>query len=279
MTIAILTIILGLGILAGCMIAQQERIIYMPRAYTDAELRSFKAAGLVRLTFNNEEGRQTAFWLPPTDPSPAERDRVSHHWLVFSGNGGCAVDYRDVARSGPKECGWLFVDYPGYGACEGHPTPTSIRANALGAIAALAEELGHESETLKKQLGSFGHSIGAAAALDIAAEVGMERAVIVSPFTSMKDMAARYVTPLLTGFLRHRFDNRASLRRLADQGGHVTILHGDADAMIPASMGRTLAEEFPEITTFKLIEGAGHNDVIDRAMNPISEALNSHVTR
>ena len=32
-----------------------------------------------------------------------------------------------------------------------------------------------------------------------AAEAGLQRVVVVSPFTSMKDMAARYVTPLLTG--------------------------------------------------------------------------------
>lgn len=270
MALAILTLILGFGILASCMIAQQEKMIYIPRPYSGTELKAFQLAGVKRLDFETAEGSQAAFWKPPAMPNQG----LPFTWLIFSGNGGCAMDYRSVARSGPTECGWLFVDYPGYGACHGSPNPSSIRANALGAIDALAHELNTTRDELTPHLGSFGHSIGCAAALDIAAETGLKRAVVVSPFTSMKEMAARFITPLLTGFLRHRFDNRASLERLEEQGtARVAIFHGTTDAMIPSSMGRELAAAYPEITSFTPIEGAGHNDVIDLGMATIAQAL------
>lgn len=270
MLIAALAVVLGFGVLACSMIFRQEKMIYFPRAYTPAEMRYFDQAGTSKLSFTTAEGRQTAFWLPPAAQGSQDLPFI---WLVFPGNGGRALDYLDVARAGPDECGWLFVDYPGYGACEGSPTPESIRKNALGAIEALATVLERPVAELVPHIGSFGHSIGAAAALDIAAVTGMKRAVAVSPFTSMKAMAARFVTPLLTRFLRHRFDNDVSLQRLAQKGASVAIFHGTVDSAIPISMGKKLAADYPDIVSFTPIEGAGHNDIIGVGMDEITAAL------
>ena len=244
------------GFSVGCMIVQQEKMIYLPRQYSEAERGTFKSLGLQALTFHTSQGKQVAYWLPPTVSAP----ETPNIWL-------------SVAKSGSEASGWLFIDYPSYGSCAGKPTPETIRETAEGAIQTLAAILKQSPDQLRPKLGAFGHSIGSAAALEIAAETRMKRVVIVSPFTSMKAMAARYITPMLTGFLRHRFDNRATLDKVASNGARVMILHGSNDRMIPASMGRSLAERHPDRCTFIAIEGAGHNDVIHLGDKQIALAL------
>lgn len=179
-----------------------------------------------------------------------------------------------MARSGSTSSGWLFVDYPSYGACRGKPTPETVRETAQGAVSALPKYLNCTPKQLLPTLGTFSHSIGCAAALDIAATLDMKRSVIVALFTSMQAMAAGYVTPLLTVFLRHRFDNRISLDLLAKSGhAKVIILHDTTDRPIPASMGRSLAERHIGITDYRAIQNAGHNDFIHLGAQQIANAL------
>ena len=266
--LCLIAVVSTLLLLAGCMIAQQDKMIYLPQTYTKADEQRFEQAGLTALEFKTSQGSQTAYWKPSQTAS-----KDAPVWLVFSGNGGCATDYEDVALAGPQRCAWLFVDYPSYGKCEGKPNPKTIRETALGAIDALAKHLKESPETLKTRMGAFGHSIGAAVALDTAAEAGLQRVLVVSPFTSMKDMAARYVSPLLSGFVRHRFDNRSAIDRVVENGAQVIVLHGANDGMIPSSMGKELAERHPESVRFVLVPDAGHNDVINIGMASIKEAI------
>ena len=57
--------------------------------------------------------------------------------------------------------------------------------------------------------------------------------------------------------VRDRFDSRAKAPRVAQP---VLILHGSADDLIPAQMGRTLGGLFPSATV-EILEGAHHNDL------------------
>ncbi len=266
--LAIITLVTTFACLVGCMVVKQDEMIYMPRSYSSVDERQFERDGLQELSFIQPAGNQTAYWLASRQGNPDP-----FIWLVFSGNGGCATDYLSLAQAGPATCGWLFVDYPGYGACEGKPNPDSIRTNALGAADALALHLGKTPEDVRSRLGTFGHSIGSAVALDSAVEMDLKQVVLVAPFTTMKDMAANYVTPLFTFLLKHRFDNRATMKEFIGQGGHATIFHGAADNIIPSSMGRELATLGGGAATFIEVKGSGHNDIIARAESEIAEAL------
>ena len=42
----------------------------------------------------------------------------------------------------------------------------------------------------------------------------------------------------------------------------VTIINGAADELIPVTMGRSLAAEFPSIVSYVEVSGADHNGVI-----------------
>ena len=203
--------------------AAQAGMIYFPSAYSKADLEAMGRDGLRRIEFASPQGKQVAFYKGPATGVPAKV------WLVFCGNGARSADYRDIAVR--DDFGYLFVDYPGYGSSEGKPGPRRIDGAVAGAVVALAAELGAGADELRGNLCAFGHSLGAAVALRSAVAFGIDEVVIVSPFTSMKSMAARAVGKALSNVLLHRFDNIKALSDLtaADPDVRVTLFHGKED--------------------------------------------------
>ncbi len=260
-------VVSAFGIGAFAMARLQAGMMYFPRPYTAAERAALERDGLWRIPFATRAGDMVAYYK---GPPAGEADTV---WLVFSGNGGRATDYRDIAAA--KNDGYLFVDYPGYGDCEGKPSPRRIDANSSGAVAALEKAAGLEAGALRPKLAAFGHSLGAAAALRAAVEFEMDRVVIVSPFTTMKEMAARVAGKLLANLVTHRYDNVGTLAALiaARPDVNVTILHGTRDEIIPVAMGRDLAAAHPDEVRFLPIEGGDHNSIVARAHREIVAAM------
>ena len=121
----------------------------------------------------------------------------------------------------------------------------------------------------------LGHSLGAAVGLRAAVRHQIDTVVALAPFTTMKEMAARTVGGLYSNVLRHRFDNVAALRALEEGNpdAEVTIMSGSDDRMIPPSMGRRLAEQFPGIAEFHPLDGVGHNNIFDHRMEEVRSAM------
>jgi hypothetical protein len=109
----------------------------------------------------------------------------------------------------------------------------------------------------------LGHSLGAAAALQLASEREVAQVVLLAPFTSMLEMARRTVGRPLAQFLRHRFDNRARLAEVLERfpATRVTIIHGTRDEIIPVSMGRELAASAPDRIEYLELPDADHNSL------------------
>lgn len=253
--------------LLGC----QSRLIYFPRPYDDSERDHLKKAGGRRMDFETPQGWQTAFYIPPRSGASGPPPRV---WLCFAGNGSLALDWLFVSEGWDEACGYLLVDYPGYGDCKGSPSPASIRASANAATRKLADELGLSLDELRPRLAVIGHSIGCAAALMAAEDLGIQRAVLVSPFTTMTEMGRRVLGWPLCQLNLHRFDNRAPLAAIVGKGARVTIFHGLDDLNIPVAMSRELAAAHPRAVQLVEIPAAGHNDILDLASREISAAMN-----
>lgn len=249
----------------------QHLLIYHPRPYNfDA---SARYPFLVPLPYTTAQGRQDAWYLPPSR-LPAQPPR--HLWVVFSGNGSLALDWVGFLDPPPDPTdGFLLIDYPGYGNCQGHPSPATIQASAEAAFAALAESLRTQPGVLEKDLNLLCVSIGCGAGLNFAIRHPVDRIVLLAPFTSLRDMAQRTVGWPLCWVLLHNFDNRARLRELAARPNppRVLILHGDADSLVPIAMGRQLASMFPRMITFEAVPGAGHNTVVSDARPQILSAM------
>lgn len=257
-------------VLTGC----QHRLIYFPRAYSGGEPESFVQNGGQRLDFTTAGGRQSAWLLPPRAPS-AEGGKL---WIVCSGNAAVGLDAEPWCRSLPPPFtadAFLFIDYPGYGACEGSASPRSIRESLRAAIPLAARQLGIPADQLPQRAIVFGNSLGSAAALMAAEEFHLRRAVLCAPFTSTMEMAA-VMLKLPLGFLvHHRFDNRSTIAALQARGGRAIVIHGAEDRVIPPDMGQSLAAAHADAVEFVEVPRAGHNDLFARGHQQIVAALSA----
>lgn len=265
-----IAVLLSLPLLAllGC----QSMLIYFPRPYSEGTLARARALGVTPVTFQTEEGRQVAHLLPARDPSVRGGGVL---WIITAGNGSLALDYLHDAlcwQEAHPAASFLFLDYPGYGGCQGSPDPESITRSIDAAHARLVESHGIDHIG---HLGCFGHSLGAAAALIAAERLEADRIVLVSPFTSMADMAEKQLGKWARLILRHHFDNRARMQALSGRKDvEVIIFHGEVDHLVPARMSQELAQSFPHtIASLHFVPGAGHNDVLAKAPEPIAREI------
>ena len=110
--------------------------------------------------------------------------------------------------------------------------------------------------------------------------------VLLAPFTALADVATKVVPfipkLLLKNYLlRHEFDNRKSLARLAanlkkHQKINISIFHGDQDSIVEFSQGQSLADECSKnFLNFKFrpLKGIGHNNIIDAVGDRIGRLI------
>jgi uncharacterized protein len=263
--IRITTLLVGLwlALLASC----QHKFIYMPRPYR-GEPADFLNQGGEKLEASTSQGRQSGWLWLPGGTAPQRL------WIVCGGNATLALELvPELRRLAPAGSALLFIDYPGYGECEGHPGPGRIREGQRAIIAAALERLGWSAADLPARACVWGHSLGAATALQAAGEFGIRRAVLLAPFTSTMDMA-RVVTGLPLGWLLwHRFDNRRELAALVARGGHAWIFHGSDDPAVPAAMARELAAAHPGRVELRVVEGGGHDDLTLLVADELAAAM------
>jgi fermentation-respiration switch protein FrsA (DUF1100 family) len=204
----------------------------------------------VERTFTARDGVPVhALFLPP--PSGAKTV------VFFHGNGQLAEDAFFLAEAfHARGLGAAVIEYRGYGKSRdaGRPTEAGLYADAEGALDGFAElGIGPDRVIL------CGQSLGTGVATEMAARKKGSALVLLSPFTSIPQVAAQLVPILLPVRLivGDRYDNVAKAK---DVTVPTLIVHGDEDALIPHDMGVLLSKTFPraELVT---IHGAGHNDL------------------
>lgn len=246
----------------------QERLIYPAAHYFPRELDALPV-GLTALRDPDDPQSIVGFYR-----APADRTAVQRLWLTFGGNGDVALRWDALLGNNANAgTGILMVEYPGYGARTGTPSPESLLAGAEASVRALAQQLGTSVAALDAKSSLLGYSIGSAVALSYAVKHPPQRIVLVAPFTSMLDMARLTVGSPLCHLLRHRYDNVATLRAVrARSSAPIIILHGQNDSLIPSSMGAELAAQAPG-SRFELVPGADHGDVVEVAQERLRALL------
>lgn len=149
----------------------------------------------------------------------------------------------------------LGVDYRGFGRSTSTlPSETYAYEDARAAWEWLARE-----HPLRPRY-VFGHSLGAAIAVELATQVDDARGLIVEGgFTSIPDVVSSFkwgwlpVGPLIT----QRFD---AGERIAQVKVPVLVVHGSRDTLIPAELGRRLYERAPAPKRFELVDGGTHHN-------------------
>jgi uncharacterized protein len=138
--LGLLFVLMVSAVLVGC----QSKLIYFPRPYAPDQLAMAKELGLQQLSYQTEQGQQSAWYGSLGSKLPAKTlpDRII---LVCAGNGSLSLDHVDnlpVKGAPGTSLAYLFFDYPSYGGNEGRPSPERIRQSAQGLWAALQQHLG-----------------------------------------------------------------------------------------------------------------------------------------
>lgn len=251
-------LLIGLSILYF----RQHSLVYHPRPYDESYVYSLPGDG-VEVHYTVANAKYVAYYVPGIQAAPKRL------WLAFCGNGSLALDWTSIlSQYPPNDDAFLLIDYPGYGKNGGYATIASTRLSADTALQTLLKRLQTDEDHLT--LCTVGHSLGAAVALDFATKHRVQKIVLISPFTTLREEAASIFGGWIARLLLESYDNRANLRDVlkTNPATRVAIFHGTNDEVIPVRMGRELAHEFPSCSFFA-IEGADHVSVLNHSHDDI----------
>lgn len=228
----------------------QRRFLYFPDATSPPLPRGPGLGAIESVSFLSTDGvRLHAFWWP------SENRRTAI--LLFHGNAGNRGS-RVGWMHGLHERGWpvLLLDYRGYGGSEGSPAEAGFARDAEAAAAWL-ESRGYERQVY------LGSSIGCGAAVGLAGRRPPIGLIVQSGAVDLAPVATRaYPFLPMRLLMRDRFDVRTAAASVRSPS---LSIHGDQDRIVPLSSGRALHEAFGGPKALWIVEGAGHNDVVEVA--------------
>lgn len=201
-------------------------------------------------------------WLPQPEPgAPVLLYLHGARWDVR----GSAHRMRRMHELGFAVLG---VDYRGFGRSS--PALPS-EALALEDAHAAWRWLAQRQPSARRFV--FGHSLGGAIAVALAAEVDDEAGLLVEgSFPSIPDVVSSFrwgwlpLGPLIT----QRFDAGA---RIAAVRSPVLVVHGGQDSLIQPSLGQALFEKATEPKRFVLVPGGSHHNTNALGQPQYREAL------
>lgn len=197
---------------------------------------------------DDEGGPMAAMYAPAPEAS-------ARTVVIFHGNADRLSHLGPFAMGlHSKGLGVLAVEYPGYGRLhKGSPSEAALYASAAASLRWLRSQgVAPEATVL------LGQSLGAGVAVEMATHGFGSRVVLISPFTSVADMAReRFPFVPVSLLIRDHFDNLEKAPRVSQA---VLLLHGTEDRIVPFTQGQRLAEALPQVH-FEALEGLHHNDL------------------
>jgi pimeloyl-ACP methyl ester carboxylesterase len=132
------------------------------------------------------------------------------------------------------------------------PSEEGLMADSL----ALFEQVAAKHRTIVV----MGRSLGTAVAVNLAARKPVAGLILVTPYSSMVDLARHYYPFLPVGpLLKDRFESVLAAPNIEVP---VLILIAGRDEVIPGKISDTLVDSFkPGLVRRVLIDGAGHNTI------------------
>ncbi len=189
-----------------------------------------------------------------------------HAWLLrsatpralvvyFHGNGGNLSIWAPIL-SGLARRGYdvLAVDYRGYGLSTGRPTEMGLYRDADAVL-----EHAWTLQRGSRPVVYWGRSLGSAVAAYAATRRAPDGVIVEAGFPDARSLV-RSSPPLafLALFSTYRFATATFLDRAR---APVLVIHGDADRIVPFSLGQQLFERIKGVKTFVRIPAGDHNDL------------------
>jgi hypothetical protein len=179
-----------------------------------------------------------------------------HAVLYFGGNA------EDVSQALPSlaaafpDAAIYALHYRGYGGSAGEPTEIDLVAD--GAALFDLVQVKHRSVTV------IGRSLGSGVAIQVAASRPVSRLVLVTPYSSIAEVAALnfWYVPV-NWLLKDRYDSWKFAPQIS---APTTVIAAEHDDIIPMSGTRQLFNRFkPGTANFIVIDDAGHNDISEKS--------------
>jgi len=189
----------------------------------------------------------------------ARRAPPRGHVLLCHGNAGNIGD-RVAHATVLTAVGFdvLLFDYRGYGASSGRPGEQGTYRDARAARRWLVNRAGVDPARVLY----LGESLGAAVALELALAHPPAALVLLSAFTSVRDMARLHYRAMPPAMVP---DAYPSLRRIAALRAPLLVVHGEDDMIVPVEHAHALFGAAPEPKRLRIVRGVGHNDIVTRA--------------
>lgn len=190
----------------------------------------------------------SAFYLP--------RPETSRTLLFFHGNAGNASQRLKTAIDlWSLKINVLLVDYRGYGLSNGLPNEAGLYSDAQASLKFLTQEM----HVPIGRIVVYGRSLGSAVAVNLGQGRTFAGIILVSPFSSGRAYAEEQGLSLFKPLIGNPFDTLGKIKSIKSQ---LLIIHGDADQVLPISMGKLLYRTANVQKRFVVIPGAGHNNII-----------------
>jgi pimeloyl-ACP methyl ester carboxylesterase len=254
--IAYIVVILGVWMF-------QEQLIFpghSAQGHPDTIVRPTREAELVPLKTAMGDQIYVLFGKANNHDRSIRADAASRPTLIFFyGNGdnlanmsSICLDWRLLGTN------VLGVEYPGYGMSSGSPGEEPFYAAADAAYDYLVQR----SDIDKTRIIPVGQSLGTGVAVELATRKPVAGLILLSPYTSMKDMAQNMFPWLPTGLiLKHHFNNEQKIGSLQIP---VLIVHGKHDSLIPPEMSKRLAHAAAKASVTLTLVNTDHNDLFDQ---------------
>ena len=212
-----------------------DRMIFLPPAPTYRG-----TADILKVPTSGGE-RIAAVYLP--NPAATYTVLLSH---------GNAEDLGSVLPSLPplRDLGFgvFAYDYRGYGLSQGRASEQHVYADIDAAYDYLTRVL----RVPPARIILYGRSLGAGAAVDLAARQPVGGLILESPFLTAFRVMTRI--PLFP------FDRFRNVDKIGRVRCPVLVMHGEADEIVPLWHGQQLFERVPGPKMFLAVPGAHHND-------------------
>lgn len=210
--------------------------------------------GAVRISFETEDGiRLHGVHIPPSRKSSGPRTLI----LAFAGNAWNSEDAADFLHQVYPDAHVIAFHYRGYRPSGGSPSAEALRDDALP-VHDFAISLVKPEVTV-----AVGLSIGTGVAAHLATQRKLDGLILVTPFDSLKAVAADMYPMLPVRWLfQHEMDPARALRRSKVP---TAIIAAESDTLIPPPRTAALRRSTGNLVFDQTIARAGHNDIYQRS--------------
>jgi pimeloyl-ACP methyl ester carboxylesterase len=237
--IAAVAALIYLGLCVALFLAQRS-FIYYPQPQFPGD-----NTPALTLTVDGERLRVS------TRPRSGE-DAPAGAVIYFGGNAESVSFSLPTLAAAFPERSLYAMNYRGYGGSTGRPTEAALVADAR----VLFDRVHADHANIIV----IGRSLGSGVAIQLATERPVERLILITPFDSLLNLAARQF-----GFFPLRWlmlDKFESWRYAPKVTAPTQLIAAEHDEVVPASSTAALYKHFPpSVATLTTILGVGHNSI------------------